>query len=265
MVRHACPQGCRHNPCQVCAGQSARSRWNTTVQACSRTALSDTSHVCRHGSCTCSCTSRPAGCRRCCRRARSGWLPPPGVHCTQQAHIWKGACCLPMNRQCKILECFASAWLAGAHLEVFGAFASSGAKPCREQHGLTAITGGWCSCGANTKCCKPSGNVNTLVTSTGPNALTWKFSSKLLYVTRDRAVSAANTSTTSLTRVVVKADDVSINSGNQYRAWRQHFRDVQDARHVKQRVQMLMSPGNCLGRILLNKSTLRCADTFTAI
>ena len=35
---------------------------------------------------------------------------------------------------------------------------------------------------------------HTLVTSTGPNALTWKFRSKLLYVTRDRAVSAAKAS-----------------------------------------------------------------------
>ena len=37
----------------------------------------------------------------------------------------------------------------------------------------------------------------TLVTNTGPNALTWKFRSKLLYVTRDRAVSAAEASTLS--------------------------------------------------------------------
>ena len=36
---------------------------------------------------------------------------------------------------------------------------------------------------------------HTFVTSTGPNALTWKFRSKLLYVTRDRAVSAAKAST----------------------------------------------------------------------
>lgn len=48
-------------------------------------------HPCvQHGSCTCSCTSRPAGCRRCCRRARSGWRPPPGAHCTQQATTHKG-------------------------------------------------------------------------------------------------------------------------------------------------------------------------------
>ena len=84
--RHACIQGCMHDPCQGCAGHRGGSWWEPRHASRMQATCTASHRPCvQHGPCTCSCTSRPAGYRRCCRRARSGWRPPPGAHCTQQS------------------------------------------------------------------------------------------------------------------------------------------------------------------------------------